>query len=57
MPTAWAFTLSIWWYHLLMLLWSLWLSFSLIKWLRWGWKCFGSGGYWRQRKKVVKERE
>ncbi len=55
MPTPWIISVPIWTYHVLMLLWSLWLSFSLIKWLQWGWKCYGSGGFWMRRKKVVKE--
>jgi hypothetical protein len=24
----------------------LWLAASLLKWIRWAWQCFGSGGYW-----------
>jgi len=51
MPRTWVVAAPIWCYHILMLLWSLWLSFSLIKWLRWGWKCFGNGGFWKKRVK------
>ena len=32
---------------LLMLAWSLWLAFSLLNWLRWGWGCFSSQQLWR----------
>jgi hypothetical protein len=34
-------------YRLLILLWALWLAFSFLKWLRWGFECFGTGGFWR----------
>lgn len=53
MPLAWVLTAPIWVYHILMLLWSLWLAFSLVGWLRWGWKCFSQEGYWKQRKKMI----
>ncbi|MCP4289496.1 MAG: hypothetical protein GY792_34590, partial [Gammaproteobacteria bacterium] len=34
-------------YRLLMLAWALWLAFSLLKWLKWGWMRFTKGGLWR----------
>jgi hypothetical protein len=34
-------------YRGLMLLWALWLAYSLLKWLRWGWDAYTTGGYWR----------
>ena len=51
MPQAWTLSLPLWVYRLLMLLWSLWLAFSLLKWLRWGWSCWNSGGWWRKLKR------
>ena len=48
MPEAWVLSLPLWVYRLLMLLWSLWLAFSLLKWLRWGWSCWSTGGWWRK---------
>jgi hypothetical protein len=33
-------------FHGVMLAWSLWLAFSLLSWLRWGFNCLGKGGYW-----------
>jgi hypothetical protein len=33
-------------YRSLMLLWALWLAWSLLKWLRWAWQCFSMGGLW-----------
>ncbi|MCP4993987.1 MAG: hypothetical protein GY934_09420, partial [Gammaproteobacteria bacterium] len=34
-------------YRILMLLWALWLAFSLLKWLSWGWQAFARGCLWR----------
>jgi hypothetical protein len=41
-------SVSIWVYRVLMLIWALWLAFSLVSWLRWGWGNFTSGGYWHK---------
>lgn len=46
LPHAWVLSLPLYVYRILMLLWALWLAFSLIKWLRWGWQCFSAGGLW-----------
>ncbi len=35
-------------YRIVMLLWALWLAFSLLSWLRWGWQCFAANGTWRK---------
>jgi hypothetical protein len=36
-------------YKALILAWALWLSFALLRWLPWVWKCFSRDGYWRSR--------
>lgn len=58
MPQPWVFSLPIWVYRGLMLAWSLWLAFSLLRWLQWGWQCFIKDGAWkkmpRRRKKASK---
>ncbi|HSC75492.1 MAG TPA: hypothetical protein VLB90_04555 [Pseudomonadales bacterium] len=46
-PTAWAVSLPMWVYRAVMLLWSLWLVFSLLAWCRWGWQSFSAGEWWR----------
>lgn len=46
---AWVISLPMYVYRILMLLWALWLAFSLVKWLRWGWDCFATQGYWKER--------
>ena len=45
-PQVWS--LSIWWYRLLMLAWALWLAASLVSWLQLGWRHFGTGGFFRR---------
>jgi hypothetical protein len=46
MPIPWVISLPQWIYHVLMLAWSLWLAFSLVSWLRWGWRCFSKERLW-----------
>jgi len=45
LPPILCVTVSIWVYRFLMLLWALWLAFSLIRWMKWGWLQFSAGGY------------
>lgn len=49
LPAAWMITLPVWVYRMLMLLWSIWLAFALIKWLRWAWISYTASGYWRSK--------
>ena len=46
MPEAWIMSLPLLAYRLLMLAWALWLAFSLLNWLRWGWQSMNVGGLW-----------
>jgi len=57
LPQAWMITVPVMSYRILMLLWSIWLAFALIKWLRWSWTCYTQGGYWKSKpaKVVVPE--
>ncbi|MFH0997074.1 MAG: hypothetical protein V1844_16500 [Pseudomonadota bacterium] len=48
MPDPWVISLPEWVFHGLMLLWSLWLAFALLNWLKWGWQCFTQGGAWKK---------
>jgi len=48
LPQPKVISVSIWAYRVLMLLWALWLAFSLVNWLRWGWRNFAEGGTWRK---------
>ena len=47
MPMPWVASPPLWVYRLLMLAWSLWLAFSLVSWLRWGWGCFSTTRIWK----------
>lgn len=46
MPQPWVLSLPDLAWKVLMLLWSLWLAWSLVKWSRWGWKAFSRGRLW-----------
>jgi len=50
LPIASVITVPMWIYKVLILMWALWLSFALLRWLPWVWKCFSSNGFWRSRK-------
>ncbi len=50
LPTATVLSVPLWIYKALILAWALWLSFALLRWLPWVWRCFSSQGYWRSRK-------
>jgi hypothetical protein len=50
LPVASVISVPLWIYKALILIWALWLSFALLRWLPWVWKCFSSDGYWRSRK-------
>ncbi|MCY1060815.1 hypothetical protein [Nannocystis sp. SCPEA4] len=47
MPRPWVLSVSLWWYRGLMLAWALWLAWSMIRWLPWGWQSAAQGGLWR----------
>jgi hypothetical protein len=53
LPQPFCFSISIWWYRLLMLLWALWLAASLIRWLTWGWGQFNAGGCFHRKAKAA----
>ncbi len=53
LPQPFCFSISIWWYRLLMLLWALWLAAALIRWLTWGWRQFNAGGCFHRKAKVT----
>jgi hypothetical protein len=47
LPRPIVISVSIWFYKVAMLVWALWLSFALLRWLPWGWRQFSSRGVWR----------
>ncbi|MFY9826803.1 MAG: hypothetical protein WAM82_35945, partial [Thermoanaerobaculia bacterium] len=46
-PTAWTLSVPLLIYRLAMLAWALWLALALLRWLRWAWESFTTGGGWR----------
>lgn len=53
-PTAWVLSAPMLVYQGAMLLWSLWMALSLVKWLKWSWQAFSTGGLWRRTPRVVR---
>ena len=51
LPRAWVVSLPVLAYRFLMLAWSMWMAFALIRWLKWGWGCFSSGQLWMSRRR------
>jgi hypothetical protein len=49
LPTATIISVPLMVYRGLMLMWALWLAWSLLNWLRWGWGAWSQGGVWRSR--------
>lgn len=52
-PTAWIISLPLWCYKVAILMWSLWLAASLIKWIRWGWQQLSVHGLWYAADEIV----
>ena len=52
LPTATVFSLPLWTYNLIMLVWALWLAWATVGWLGQGFVAWTSGGYWRPRAAV-----
>jgi hypothetical protein len=47
LPRPAVVSVSIWYYKLAMLVWALWLSFALLRWLPWAWRKFSAQGMWK----------
>lgn len=46
LPTTWVFSLPLWVYRGAMLVWSLWLAFALLRWLKWAWLRWATPQWW-----------
>jgi hypothetical protein len=53
LPQAAVTSISILWYRAIMLAWSIWLAFALTRWLKWGYTCFTTEGYWKPLKPIL----
>jgi hypothetical protein len=49
LPTAWVFSVPLLVYRGAMLAWALWIVLALLRWLRWGWGAFTTGGGWKKK--------
>lgn len=47
-PRALLVSAPLWVYRLIMMAWALWLAFSVLGWIRWGWQAFAAGGLWQR---------
>ena len=54
LPTVTVVSVPMYIYRILMLAWALWLAFSLLGWLRWGWQCASHHGLWKAYEKKTK---
>jgi hypothetical protein len=48
LPRPVVVSLSLWFYKAAMLAWALWLSFALVRWVRWAWQSYNVSGLWRR---------
>ncbi len=53
LPEASVYSVPLYVYRIFMLLWSLWLAFSMIEWVVKGWQNFSEGGFWRQKTRLA----
>jgi hypothetical protein len=53
LPQASVFSVPLWVYRVAMLLWSMWLVFALLRWIKWGWQIFAGGDWWRSNPKTA----
>lgn len=53
LPQPEVFSVSIWYYRLMMLAWALWLAVSAIGWARWGWTQFAKDKLFKSFKPVI----
>lgn len=53
LPKIWVMSVPLTVYRVLMLLWALWLAYSVLNWLKWTWRQYSIGGYWRKSAKAI----
>jgi hypothetical protein len=47
LPAVTFLSISVWFYKAIMLVWVIWLSTSILSWIKWAWKIIGIHGYWQ----------
>lgn len=53
LPVPWMLSMPILVYRALMLGWALWTALAIVRWLKWGWGAFTTGGGWKSSPKVT----
>jgi hypothetical protein len=53
LPSPWFISVPMLVYRGAMLAWALWLALSVLRWLKWGWGAFTTGGAWRVTPRIV----
>ncbi|HEX4627961.1 MAG TPA: hypothetical protein VH137_04145, partial [Gemmatimonadales bacterium] len=48
LPSSWILSVPLFVYRGAMLAWALWIASALLRWLRWGWDAFTTGGGWKK---------
>ncbi|WP_371373371.1 hypothetical protein [Thalassotalea aquiviva] len=56
LPQVSVVSISTLFYKAIMLAWVIWLSFSMLNWIKWAWKVLGQQGYWRSKIKQSLEK-
>lgn len=56
-PNATFISVPIYIFRLLMLVWSIWLAFAVVKWAQWSWANYSKDGYWRSKPEKTNEKE
>ncbi|MBV1916081.1 MAG: hypothetical protein KUG72_11895 [Pseudomonadales bacterium] len=46
LPQAWVFSVPLIVFRIAMLLWSIWIVFALLNWIKWGWQSISAGQLW-----------
>ncbi|MDF1643103.1 MAG: hypothetical protein P1U80_02830 [Pseudomonadales bacterium] len=46
LPQAWVFSVPLYVFRIAMLLWSIWIVFALLNWIKWGWQSISAGQLW-----------
>ena len=53
LPQPWVLSVPLWAWKVLMLLWSMWLAASLVRWAPWAWRAFSAGQLWMRLRKIT----
>ncbi len=49
LPQPQVISVSLWIYKTLIIVWALWVVSALVRWLKWAWQSWSTGGYWRSK--------